>query len=261
MSGTLKPLFGWRSAIAGSDLRASVRHVALTLSLHMNEAGDSAFPSLVTLARETGLHKETVHKALGELGTAGFLQIRRTGGGRGRPNHYRASLPKGSVQPTDAVRARGLTSDDPDEGSAQPPVPERVGSAGGNGRIAAEKGSAHPTGGRTPEDVLEDVHPAAAPRPRDEIWDALEQIYGQVVHDADRDRRNRAVKLLRQASVSGAEVHELVRYALGHPEPWVRRLPATAISLATNAGEIRRLRSDGGSVQDEIARRLQEAAS
>jgi hypothetical protein len=86
-------LFSWRSVIVGSTLLPSVRHVALTLSLLMNDQGGSCRPSLVTVARETGLHKETVTRAIQDLEASGFLAVDR-GGGRGRSTHYTATFPK-----------------------------------------------------------------------------------------------------------------------------------------------------------------------
>lgn len=92
MARTLSPLFGWRSALCDSDLAPTQRHVAMTLSLHMSERGDSCFPSLPTLARETGYSIRTVIRALHVLQTRGWLSVKR-GGGRGRPNRYTATIP------------------------------------------------------------------------------------------------------------------------------------------------------------------------
>lgn len=88
----LKPLFTWRSAIAMSRLPQKAKHVALTLSLHMSERGDSCFPGLRLLEAETSMGKSTVLRMLDELERSGFLEIKR-GGGRGRPNHYGALIP------------------------------------------------------------------------------------------------------------------------------------------------------------------------
>jgi DNA-binding transcriptional regulator YhcF (GntR family) len=80
---TVSRLFTWRGDIVDSDLPPTSRHVALTLSLHMNERGDSCFPSLMTLAAETGLSKSTVAEHLARLEREGWL-VRQTGGGRSR---------------------------------------------------------------------------------------------------------------------------------------------------------------------------------
>lgn len=91
----LRPLFSWRSAITHSDLRSTVRHVALTLSLHMNEAGGSCFPSLATLGRESGLGEGAVRNALHELRESGYLHVEehyRKDGGQ-TSNTYEATTP------------------------------------------------------------------------------------------------------------------------------------------------------------------------
>lgn len=95
---TLSPLFTWRSAICDSDLAPTLRHVALTLSLHMNERGGSCFPTHDQLKDETGLGRSTVIKALGQLEKDGWL-LRTPGGGRrrggnGRATEYAATVPQ-----------------------------------------------------------------------------------------------------------------------------------------------------------------------
>ena len=91
----LNPLFSWRGAIVSrqSDLQATVRHVALTLSLHMNEAGGSCFPSIATLVGESGHSERTVQRALRVLENEGWLAVRH-GVGRGHPNIYTAEIPE-----------------------------------------------------------------------------------------------------------------------------------------------------------------------
>ncbi len=92
----LKPLFSWRSQIAESELAPTTRLVALTLSLHMSERGDSCYPSLILQAKETGLAKSTVVKALKELEAEGFLEraVKNEGkGGRGQVTGYKATMP------------------------------------------------------------------------------------------------------------------------------------------------------------------------
>lgn len=96
MSGTLKPLFTWRSAIAESDLPPTTRHVAVALSLYMSERGDSAHPGPARLAADTGLHLSTVKEKLAELERLGWLRCIARGGRRGeqrRANEYVASFP------------------------------------------------------------------------------------------------------------------------------------------------------------------------
>ena len=95
---TLSPLFTWRGAIASPDskLDPTTRLVALTLSLHMNERGGSAFPGAPLLAEETGLSERSVRDHLKILVGSGWLDQTEKGGQKGerrRANAYRACVP------------------------------------------------------------------------------------------------------------------------------------------------------------------------
>lgn len=96
MGHSLSPLFSWRSSICDSDLPPTARHVALTLSLHMNERGESCFPTVATLVGETGLCERTVRDAIRLLGESGWLtkEVRYTPVGRQTSNLYTASVPE-----------------------------------------------------------------------------------------------------------------------------------------------------------------------
>jgi hypothetical protein len=82
----------WTHAVLRSHLPAPARHVALTIGAHMNPNATDAYPSLHTIAEETGLGYGTVAKHLPELVFMGLLVIER-GGGRGHPNHYSGQIP------------------------------------------------------------------------------------------------------------------------------------------------------------------------
>jgi hypothetical protein len=49
-------------------------------------------------------------------------------------------------------------------------------------------------------------------RPRDEIWDALEEAFGEVRTEMERGRRNKAVKQLRAAKATPEEIAIAVDY-------------------------------------------------
>jgi DNA-binding transcriptional ArsR family regulator len=110
--------------ILASSLPSTARLVALVLSTHMNGAGGSCFPSLTTIARESGLSRSTVCGALAELEGGELVERSRR---PGRVTHYRATSPAGGLA---LVR------------QANQPVREPDGSSPGAG----------------PEDVQEDVH-------------------------------------------------------------------------------------------------------
>ena len=100
---TIKPVLTWRSAICDSDLPATARHVALTLSIYMNERGGSAFPGGGRLAADTGLSLRTVRTALSTLEEAGWLRVVTRGGslpGRERKaTVYEAAVPMTGATP------------------------------------------------------------------------------------------------------------------------------------------------------------------
>lgn len=75
--------WSWRHAITRSDLPATTRHVLLTLSVFMDEAGQSCYPSVEDLMAATGLSKNAVLKHLAEACEAGWL-VRRPHGYRGQ---------------------------------------------------------------------------------------------------------------------------------------------------------------------------------
>jgi hypothetical protein len=91
----LSPLFTWRGAVASrhSGLPPVSRHVALTLSLHMSEKGDSAFPGDELLGEETDLSRGTIRTHRHLLVERGWLVLVEQGGGRGRANKYQATIP------------------------------------------------------------------------------------------------------------------------------------------------------------------------
>lgn len=109
-SDTLSPLFTWRSAIAdkSSGLPPTSRLVSLTLSLHMNERGGSCWPSVATLADETGLDERTVRRVLGDLREQGWLSV-TLGGGRGHSNRYTATIPRGGETAQRGADKQGFT--------------------------------------------------------------------------------------------------------------------------------------------------------
>lgn len=89
----LSPLFSWRGAICESDLHSTTRLVALVLSLHMSERGDSCFPSQARLAHETGLQPRAVRKHLALLRSERWLNVRYEHRSKGTKAFYSATVP------------------------------------------------------------------------------------------------------------------------------------------------------------------------
>lgn len=210
MTGTVSPLFTWRTSITESGLSAVARHVALTLALYMSDKGDSAFPSMETLADDTGLAKSTVVKAIRILEEAGYLIVMRAPGKRGgrtRVNHYRATIPRRTVTETTVPGTDEVVTSDSDQDSVpQVTVSETVTGDPGNGPPEPKERSASRSLPRTA------TTPSTTPgsRPRDPIWDGFAEWLG--THPATRDERgkwNRAVKQLREIGVDSST--EVVR--------------------------------------------------
>jgi DNA-binding transcriptional MocR family regulator len=55
------------------QLERAQKWVLIALAYHANDAGENAFPSVATLARETGLSVRTVHTHLRELERRGYI--------------------------------------------------------------------------------------------------------------------------------------------------------------------------------------------
>ena len=106
----LSPLFSWRSAIASETgpENSTTRHILLTLSLHMSAKGNSCFPSLDTIATETGYAKETVSRHLKKAYQAGWIdrRARHDDSGQRVGTLYFATTPSGLIEDQ-----QGLTED------------------------------------------------------------------------------------------------------------------------------------------------------
>jgi DNA-binding transcriptional regulator YhcF (GntR family) len=83
----------WMRLIAREErgLNKWEKLVALTLATHMDMNGENAWPSLATLARETGLSTRTVQRAIAGLRDKELIRV-KPGHGPGRSNRYQAVL-------------------------------------------------------------------------------------------------------------------------------------------------------------------------
>lgn len=79
-----------------SDLKATTKHVLLTLSMHLSPKGEGVFPSHRTLARECSRDMDTVKKHLRKVrGEWIDWRPRYTDKGRQTSNEYELLVPKG----------------------------------------------------------------------------------------------------------------------------------------------------------------------
>lgn len=90
-------IWSWREGITKSQLPPTTRHVLLTLSIYMNEKGEGCYPSVETLAEDTGLHCASIYRAIKDATKRGWLVKRKLGkGGRTwAANEYEAAFPAG----------------------------------------------------------------------------------------------------------------------------------------------------------------------
>jgi len=105
-----KPFFSWREALLESKLAPTTKHVLLTLACHMNDLGRGCFPSVKTLARQTGLSQRGVYAHLRKAKDAGWIVASAHGlSGRGwKRNEYWISWPQGTepsaVSPAEVLK-------------------------------------------------------------------------------------------------------------------------------------------------------------
>lgn len=88
-------MFDWRKAILKSDLPPTTRHVLLTLACHMNGVGESCFPSIELLCKETGLSNRAVITHLQNAKEIGWIIVGKHGfaGQRWAAHEYHAAWP------------------------------------------------------------------------------------------------------------------------------------------------------------------------
>ena len=93
------PFLTWRGAILKSGLPASTKHVLLTLGCHMNDLGESCFPSIELLCVETSLSNRVVILHLKNAKDAGWLIVDKHGfaGQKWSRNEYQIAWPESSI--------------------------------------------------------------------------------------------------------------------------------------------------------------------
>lgn len=178
----LNPLFSWRGSVVASDLKANTKHVALTLSLYMNERGGSAFPGVKLLESDTSLSESTVRRELHKLVDTGWLTLVEQGGIKGesrRANQYQATTP---------------VTDDPCTPDRGTPVTSTT----------------DPCTTDTPKRQESAIESVGSDEPRkDLLFEALAEVCGMSLGELTKSARgsmNRATKELRDLSATPAEV-------------------------------------------------------
>ncbi|MEO8101349.1 MAG: helix-turn-helix domain-containing protein [Betaproteobacteria bacterium] len=97
--------WSWRQRLLESSLPGTTRHVLLTLSMHVNDAGEPCYPTVRLLAKETGRSRKTVMEQL-EIGeTEGWIAVGKHGfsGQKWATNEYVLAWPDDSKAVDKAV--------------------------------------------------------------------------------------------------------------------------------------------------------------
>ena len=118
-----RPIFSWRHAILRSDLPPTTRHVLLTLSCHMNDAGESCFPSIATLVEETGLSNRSVIDHIRSAKEAGWLKVglHGFGGQKWRSHEYACATPEAGEAPSPGTEKGGEPASPAQQKGGEPP--------------------------------------------------------------------------------------------------------------------------------------------
>lgn len=107
--------YSWWRALRASSLSPTARHVALTIATYMDAVGGGAWPSMATLADDTGRSRRTVARAVQELEEHGYLEVQSGGGrlvdGRYQHNRYVARMPADYLLPNGDTDGNGDTHD------------------------------------------------------------------------------------------------------------------------------------------------------
>lgn len=104
-------LFKWRQAIISKDgpEKPTTRHILLTLSLHMDQDGNKCFPSISTLAAETGLSRRAICLHLDLAERDGWIKKEICGfsGQDWKRHRYLPLIPKKVVTESNHVNEKG----------------------------------------------------------------------------------------------------------------------------------------------------------
>jgi hypothetical protein len=194
--------------LENSESTLADRLVELVIAEYAHDDGSNAFPKVKTIANKARISERQVQLSLRALEAAGA--IREEGKHRSGVRIY-----------TLVMEGRGEHTSPPGvnifhpggEHTAPDPVLDPL-----NSPVGAESAEQTPS----------------KPRPRDELWDAFESVFGPVYTASERVRRNRACKELRTIGASGDGVR--TRYATAK-RIW-NGLPFTEAALVANWGNL-----------------------
>lgn len=165
---------GW--AFRQKGLAPTRKFVLVALADRCNKDTLRCDPTVSRLAEDTGLGERAVRQALTDLCGAGLLARHRPRKKDGSYGHYRYSFPQLAVRVAALPAAPGAGS--PAAGDA-----------------------AKPEVNLEPEELL-----AAAPRKRNEIWDALTHMFGEPTTPSAVKLRGKVTQELKSAQATADEI-------------------------------------------------------
>ena len=163
--------------LRNSRATLGTRLVILALADYADERGGSCWPSVKTICQETLLSERQVQYALRALEQMGEIVVEQKGGGR-RSTKYRLIMAEvQNLHPSE--NGRGAMDCTPE---VQPVAPDP---------------SVEPP---------EDQPLAAAPRRRNETWDALTALFGEATTRTSQTLRGKICRSLNQAGATPDEI-------------------------------------------------------
>ncbi len=156
------------------------RLVILALADYADENGGSCWPSVKTISNDTLLSVRQVQYALRHLEQLGEIAVEEQGGGR-RSTRYRILMPEvQNLHPSS--NGRGATHCTP---GVQPTAPDP---------------SVEP-----PEEQLLAAAPQKKPQERNEVWDALSEIFGEPATRPAQKERGQVCRDLTEAGATASD--------------------------------------------------------
>ena len=247
-----------------TDLPTHLRFCLLALADHANDDGASIFVGQERLARKLGVSDRSVRSQLAELRELGYIERTQAAKGPGRgkskgtPDHYRILIEKLPGTDEIALMERPETSSALSDGKTGSAAPK-------DRKPTSETPEAHfPLTIREPPEEPSALAAVAA-RPRNIIWDALAEIYGQPT-DTARTARGVAVKTLQAVGAEPDDLIEMFERFAGTECSWAVVTPTAMAKYfgqrhALDAQLHKRVPDPAGDLIREAAQEAQRAGA
>jgi hypothetical protein len=173
--------------------------ILLGIANHADDEGGNAWPSVATLSRYANVTERSVQRSLKRMAAEGHITVRRQRGGTAdtspdrRPNLY-------------TVVMSGVTAASP---RLQVDTPrDDAGVANGVTHVSPEP-SIEPS-----------IRDAAAPRPRNELWDAVVDVCGWTGRTLTRSEQGRVAKAVKELKEVDARPEDVTARARKYRKEW-----------------------------------------